>query len=310
MDSSAFSKGGDYSPAEGNANWAAINALKTALASSMVGLSTSNIEITGVTSGARRRLSSAAGNRTPPSGPRLLSSTCTVSYTVTFATTDLGYTDAGAAYVVLTNALQKSLSSGSFATTLSLAAELYNAGVLASFTLSVVCVSDDPNYCSLVSEPAFVLVTKAPTHQPTFRPTGAFSNEALSSWTPYKTSLVAGIGGFLMLFIPCMMYIFRHQLPFVHYKRREAVEKQRARLEKRAALADKQGFARAQAPSLKTLDDLIGANGGEYGSSSDVDSRSSFSSGVSGSRRLRASLSASASKPPPVVTAVAVLTQR
>ena len=38
------------------------------LASSMVGLATNNIQITSITSGARRRLATAAVNRTPPSG--------------------------------------------------------------------------------------------------------------------------------------------------------------------------------------------------------------------------------------------------
>lgn len=295
MDSSAFtSDSSDYSPSDDNANWAAINALKTALASSMVGISTNDIVIDSITSGARRRLSITDANRTPASGSqRQLSSTCVISYTINFSTTDVGYTDAAAAYVVLTNELQKALSSGSFATTLSLAAQLYNAGDLAFVTISVMCVTSDPSYCSLVTEPQFKLVTMAPTHQPTFRPTGAFSADALNNWTPYKTSLVAGIGGFLLLFIPCMIYLFRHQLPFVPYKRRDTIDRQRVKMEKRAAQEDLRDFGgRIEPPKLIVLDDLISAY--DYSSSSSSGgslrssrSGSSFASGFSsGPRRL------------------------
>lgn len=297
MDASAFSKDGeDYSAADGNANYAAINALKTALAASLTGLSANNIQIISVTTTITRKkrrnlsisdtiksltalktLPGTRSNRTPtqsvdvsPSGVatfpqavgrfhadrRRLASACVVVYIVIFVAEEVGYTDTNVAYVLLATELQTAQSSGDFATALEAAADMYNAGELAAVSIAVLCESDDPNYCSVMSAPVFDQVTPAPSHQPTFKPTGTFSQEALAEWSPYKVSLVTGIGGFFLLAIPLALYSLRHYLPGVSYKRRGDVMKDRARKES-SGYFGQAGVERVHAPIIVTLDDLL-----------------------------------------------------
>ena len=188
---------------------------------------------------------------------------CTIAYSVTFYAQDLGYSDTVAAYVSITNSLQKSLVSGSFATALVAVAKMYGASNLASATFIVQCQTNDPNNCSLIGDPKYVYLTPAPTKSPTTKPTGAFSQEALhEGWSPLRFSLVVGLSGAGLLIFAFGLYYFRHHLPGKGYKRRDAAFKEleeKTRKQQGKNPSTMQTGAECVArPNILTLDDLMG----------------------------------------------------
>ena len=206
---------------------------------------------------------------------RRLQSGVVISYTVIYLAENYGE-DTIATYVLLTSDLQAAQASGSFAKTLVAAAAVYGAGTLATATVTVEC---ENGFCGQVGEPVFGVYTPSPTQQPSMKPSGIFSQQALSSWSPLRYSLVvAGSGVGLALFALTLFY-FRHHLPGVQYKRREAVIKERAALEAKflglvggsggvgPGSVSMPGLSRPSAlPNIITLDDLLGE--GDIGGSS------------------------------------------
>lgn len=341
VDVSAFSKdGSSYSSTSGNANYAALNALKTALAASMPGVRAADIEILSVTSG-RRRLDlssplhatedSLAGARAAfdalvlehvhrglesagvggvgadlegerdnetlltaqrqrqhlPSVGRWLQAAAVVTYKVVYLAENYGK-DTIATFVLLTSDLQAAQASGSFAKTLTAAAAVYGASALATATVTVQCQN---GFCGQVGEPVFGVYTPSPTQQPTMKPSGIFSQQALSSWSPLRYSLVVVGSGIGLVFIALTVFYFRHRLPGVQYKRREAAYKERAALEAKSlglggsapgpGSMSVPGLSRSALPNIITLDDLLdeGHLGGSshHGVGSDADSISDLS---------------------------------
>ena len=77
--------------------------------------------------------------------PVLPATSVTVTYVVTFYAQQLGFADTVAAYVSVTNALQKSLVDGSFVTALQAVATMYGVSNIAAAVITVQCQSNDPN---------------------------------------------------------------------------------------------------------------------------------------------------------------------
>jgi len=222
---------------------------------------------------------------------------CTITYKVTFFAQDIGYSDTVAAYVAVTNALQKSLVNGDFTAALSAVASMYGVDSLAGIELTVECQTNDPNSCSLIGAPTFIYLTPAPTPTPSVKPTGAFSSEALNQqgWSPLRLSLIVGLGGVGLLTLAFSLWYFRHNLPGKGYKRRDHAFKENARRANKPSLGLGPGADRIMVPNIITLDDLMGEMGSSHrkGGGSDYgDAMSDLSERSLGNSSLHSSLHA------------------